>query len=102
MDWSATRSLSFEPPDFERFPALGLAFDVAEIGGTAPAVYNAANEIAVEAFLDGALKFTEIIDVIRETLKEMEFVAQPGLEDILEADREARRTATLIREKTAC
>jgi len=102
MDWTEARDLSFEPPDFERFPALKLAFEVGETGGTAPAVYNAANEIAVAAFLKGAVGYNGIVDIIRKTLDEMEFIRQPGLEEILAADHEARRVAAQIEEKIAC
>lgn len=102
MDWSEVKILSFEPPDFERFPALKLAFEVGETGGTAPAVYNAANEIAVAAFLKGAVGYNKIVDIIRKTLDEMEFVGQPDLEEILAADYEARRIAAKIEEKIAC
>jgi 1-deoxy-D-xylulose-5-phosphate reductoisomerase len=102
MDWTEIRNLSFEPPDLKRFPALQLAFEVAAEGGTAPAIYNAANEIAVEAFLGGAVKFTEIVDITRKTLNEIEFIDQPDLEDILKADSRARELAGRIREKMAC
>jgi len=102
MDWSKAKDLNFEPPDFERFPALKLAFEVGETGGTAPAVYNAANEIAVAAFLKGAVGYNKIVDIIRKTLDEMEFNRQPDLEEILAADHEARRIAAKIEEKIAC
>lgn len=102
MDWTEIRNLSFEPPDLKRFPALQLAFEVAAEGGTAPAIYNAANEIAVEAFLGESVKFTEIVDITRKTLNEIEFIGQPDLEDILKADSQARELAGRIREKMAC
>jgi 1-deoxy-D-xylulose-5-phosphate reductoisomerase len=102
MDWGQLRQLTFEPPDFERFGALKLAFEAAEAGGTAPAVYNAANEVAVAAFLDGAVKFTEIVDIIAGTLDRTKSVSRPKLEDILDADRWARETARQIKELMEC
>lgn len=102
IDWSELSKLTFEPPDYERFPVLKLAFEVARTGGTAPAVYNAANEVAVEAFLNGEIKFTKIADTIRGTVEGLESTAQPQLEDIIEADRRARRLARQTLEKIAC
>ncbi|MCP4685929.1 MAG: 1-deoxy-D-xylulose-5-phosphate reductoisomerase, partial [bacterium] len=102
IDWTELKKITFEPPDFERFPALKLAFEVARTGGTAPAVYNAANEIAVEAFLNKEIKFTEIADTIRETVEKVTSVDRPELEDILEADRRARELARSTLEKTIC
>lgn len=102
LDWTRTRQLTFEPPDDNRFPMLKLAYEAAEAGGTAPAVYNAANEVAVAAFLEQAVKFTEIVDIVRKTVETVKTVGHPQLEDILEADRQARIVAGAIREKTAC
>ncbi len=85
--------LTFINPDFEKFPLLKLAYRVAEIGGTAPAVYNAANEIAVEAFLNESLDFWRIPDIIISTIDKHEAVENPTLEDILAADKWARETA---------
>jgi len=102
IDWTKLKKITFEPPDFERFPVLKLAFEVARTGGTAPAVYNAANEVAVEAFLNGEIKFTEIADTIRETVEKVETVSHPQLEEILEADHRARELARLTLEKAAC
>ena len=102
LDWSDVRELSFEPPDFERFPALKLAYEVAEAGGTAPAIYNAANEVAVEGFLEGAVRFTEIADIVRMSLDEIPIDHRPELEDILETDRKARQVARQIMEKIRC
>ncbi len=102
IDWSDMPGLTFEPPDERRFPVLKLAYQVAATGGTAPAVYNAASEIAVKAFLDGALGFTHIADIIQQTVQEAEIVARPQLTDILQADRDAREKARKIMEKTTC
>lgn len=93
LDLASMGSLTFEPPDLEKFPALQIAYDVADTGGTAPALFNAANEIAVEAFLGGSIKFTEITDTIKSVIDQAEVVASPDLDDVLEADRTARRLA---------
>jgi 1-deoxy-D-xylulose-5-phosphate reductoisomerase len=102
IDWSRLKQLTFDPPDYQRFPALKLAFEVAARGGTAPAVYNAANETAVAVFLDRGIRFTDIADTIRRTVDSVDIVDRPQLEDILEADHKARRTARQIMEKTTC
>ncbi len=93
LDPAAMTSLTFEPPDFERFPALKLAYRVADAGGIMPAAFNAANEVAVEAFLKEEIKFTAIPQIIADTLDGTENVAAPSLQDILEADRKAREFA---------
>jgi len=103
LDFSEYNRLDFEEPDYARFPLLKLAFRVAETGGTAPAVYNAANEVAVMAFLKGIVKFTGIVDIIDHTLDNLKVVSKPSLEDILQADRLARKTAgEKIEELTCC
>lgn len=93
IDWNRMRDLTFEQPDLERFPALELAFEVARTGGTAPAVFNAANEIAVEAFLNRRLRYAEIVPIVRETVKAVDIVDRPDLSAVLEADRRAREIA---------
>jgi len=93
MDFTKPTSLTFEPPDFEKFPALKLAFDVAKKGGTAPAIFNAANEMAVEMFLNKAISFVDIFKIIEETLNEMKVIENPSLKDVLNADELARQTA---------
>lgn len=87
-------NLSFEKPDYERFPALRLAFDVMEQGGVKPAVLNAANEIAVAAFLDGLISFTDITAVVAATLDRMESGDDLDLDAILAADARAREFAS--------
>lgn len=84
-------TLTFEEPDPERFPALTLARRAGEIGGTVPAVLNAANEIAVQAFLDGAIGFADIPAFVERTMNAHEVIRDPTLEQILEADAWARR-----------
>ena len=95
INWSKMADLTFEPPDFKKFKALKLAIDVAKTGGTAPALYNAGNEIAVNAFLNDYIKFTEITDIIEETLEKFEVVFNPGLDNILTADKNAREFAEI-------
>jgi len=85
--------LDFEPPDLKRFPCLRLAFEAAKAGGTASTVLNAANEIAVEAFLDGKLGFTMIAEVIEATMKAIETQEADSLETILRIDAQARKVA---------
>jgi 1-deoxy-D-xylulose-5-phosphate reductoisomerase len=79
-------SLTFHKPDFTKFECLKLAFDVLETGGTAPAILNAANEIAVERFLKNEISFTSIPDVIKEALENIEIKASPDLETIIKYD----------------
>ncbi len=102
IDWSEMRNLTFEEPDHKRFPAIKLAYDVARLGGTAPAVYNAANEIAVEAFLKEAIKFTDIADIVVRTVDTVDIVQRPQLDDILRADEKAREIARQTVETQAC
>jgi 1-deoxy-D-xylulose-5-phosphate reductoisomerase len=90
MDWSALSRLDFEPPDFDRFPALGLAYDVIEAGGTSGAVFNAANETAVAAFLDGRIRFGRIVELAAEALAAIRVRPLQSLDDVLAADAEAR------------
>jgi 1-deoxy-D-xylulose-5-phosphate reductoisomerase len=86
-------SLTFEEPDVERFPALELARRAGEVGGTLPAVLNAANEVAVEAFVNRKLNFPQITETVRRTMDAHKVVAHPTLEQILEADAWARQAA---------
>jgi len=87
--------LTFEEPDLERFPAIELARQAGEIGGTLPAVLNAANEIAVEAFVNRKINFPQITETVRRTMGAHAVVSRPTLEQILEADSWARRTASI-------
>lgn len=96
LDLFATASLHFEAPDESRFPCLRLAREAMAAGGCSPAVLNAANEVAVAAFLDGQLRFTDIPAVIEQTLTELPMMAADGLTTILEADRAAREQATRL------
>lgn len=85
--------LTFEKPDESRFPALALARHAMKLGGTAPAVLNAANEVAAHAFLDGATGFYDITDCVAHVLERHTVTVRPSLEDIYAADREARGAA---------
>ena len=94
LDLAAIRSLSFEKPDPARFPCLELAYAALRTGGTAPAVLNAANEVAVEAFLARRLPFTGIPDVISSTLDTVPAGMAHDLDDVMNADLLARRAAS--------
>ncbi len=83
--------LTFEEPDVETFPAVAMGYEVARAGGTAPSVFNAANEVAVEEFLAGRIKFVNIVEIIRRCLDEHDVKGEPDLEALLEADGWARR-----------
>ena len=93
LDLVAIGQLSFERPDAGRFPCLGLAYAALRAGGTAPAVLNAANEVAVAAFLEGRLRYTAIPQVIEYALERTPAVRADALETVLDADRAARRAA---------
>jgi 1-deoxy-D-xylulose-5-phosphate reductoisomerase len=86
-------ALTFEPVDDDAFPSLGLARAAARAGGTAPCVLNAANEIAVHAFLNGRLDFLGIPVVIEETLERLPAAPVRAFDSLYEADREARAVA---------
>lgn len=90
LDITAAFQLEFEPPDPERFPALELGYEVARAGGTAGAVVNAANEAAVERFLEGQLQFHEIVPACRTVLEQHNFDSSPSLDQLFELDRWAR------------
>jgi 1-deoxy-D-xylulose-5-phosphate reductoisomerase len=93
LDLARVGELTFESLDFDAFPCLRLAGEAARAGGTAPCVLNAANEIAVYAFLDGSIRFLEIPDVIERTLSELPAEQVVAFESLYEADRRARRIA---------
>src|SRR6187397_46269 len=92
-DFPKLGSLAFEAPDLERFPALDLARKAGEIGGTLPAVLNAANEVAVEAFVNRKLSFLGITETVRRTMDAHRVMEHPTLEQILAADVWARTEA---------
>jgi 1-deoxy-D-xylulose-5-phosphate reductoisomerase len=90
LDRERSWELTLTPADRERFPALDLGFEVARVGGTAGAVVNASNEIAVGLFLDGQIRFTDIVPLCRKILENHDFEQQPSLSRLLELDRWAR------------
>ncbi len=96
LDLAAMGDLTFEAPDFERFPCLQLAMDAMEMGQTLPAVLNAANEIAVQAFLDELIPYKDIAELIRMAMQNHRPVPLQELEDVLEADRWARAETTKL------
>jgi 1-deoxy-D-xylulose-5-phosphate reductoisomerase len=93
IDWSACGPLEFEAPDREAFPCLDLAYAAGRLGGTAPAVLNAANEEAVAAFLAGSIPWRGIPDVLDAVLSRHDGVAAVDVEDVIEADRRGREAA---------
>jgi 1-deoxy-D-xylulose-5-phosphate reductoisomerase len=94
LDWMTVPRLDFSPPDRQKFPCISLAYDAIDAGGTAPSVLNAADEIAVEAFLERRIAFTDIPELIRTTLDAHSRQNGSSLESIVEADRWAREFAS--------
>ncbi len=90
LNLAQLRKLTFSEPDYVAFPCLGLAYEVLKIGGTAPAVLNAANETAVSNFLKGKIKFLDIPKLIEKKLEEHKVIQNPTLENIIDADVWAR------------
>jgi len=93
LDFAQLARLDFEAPRRQDFPALDLAREAGERGGTLPAVLNAANEVAVAAFLESRIPFPRIWETVAHVMHRHAVIAEPGLDDILEADREARAAA---------
>ncbi|WP_456415902.1 1-deoxy-D-xylulose-5-phosphate reductoisomerase [Thiolapillus sp.] len=99
LDLFQVARLDFEPPDLQRFPCLALAFRAIEEGGSMPAILNAANEVAVAAFLRGETGFLQIPQIIEMTMNALQAESADSLETLLQADRRARETAErLVRE----
>jgi len=93
VDLCRLGQLNFHAPDLEKFPCLSLAMDAARQDGTCPCVLNAADEIAVEAFLEGRIKFSTIYQVIEKVMKQHQNIQNPSIEDILQTDQWAREHA---------
>ena len=93
IDWTETKEWQFMAPDFGKFPLLRLAYDCQKAGGAATCVLNAADEIAVEAFLDGKIGFLSIYEVVRDTLDRMPARTPRSIGEVLEIDGEAREAA---------
>lgn len=95
LSWSDLSGLRFDTPDFTRFPALTMAFEVNRMAGCMPASMSAANEVAVTAFLDGLIRFTDIIPLVQHVLEETTPRNLNSVECVIEADRLAREKANL-------
>lgn len=95
FDFTKISQLTFEEPDFERFPCLALAYKALKIGGTMPATLNAANEIAVQAFLDNKIRLSEIPTIIESVMDEHKIQKVADLETVLSADKAARKQAIM-------
>ena len=101
VNWSAVPRLDFEPPDLDAFPCLGLAYEAGREGGTAPAWLNAANEVAVAAFLAGTISWTSIAEVVIETLVGHHGTNPASVDVVMDADRQARERARRVVERRA-
>jgi len=99
LDWSQAARWSFDPPDFKKFPLLKLAYQAQETGGSAACTLNAADEVAVEAFLAGRISFPGIAALIGETLERVPVREARSVSEVLEIDRESRAVARGIMEK---
>lgn len=93
LDLFATRNLTFEEPDLQRFPNLALAYEAINRSGNMPCVLNAANEVVNQAFRDGKCGFLQMSDVIANTMERTTFIAEPSYEDYVQTDKEARTLA---------
>jgi 1-deoxy-D-xylulose-5-phosphate reductoisomerase len=93
FDFMNYPTLNFEKPDIETFNCLGIAYDAMREGGNKACVMNAANEIAVNAFLQDKIRFLQIADIVEKTMAEASFIAKPAIDDYVESDAEARRIA---------
>jgi 1-deoxy-D-xylulose-5-phosphate reductoisomerase len=93
LDLAQCGGLTFEQPDHQRFPALQMAYDALAMGGVKPAALNAANEVAVEAFLAGRIGFTQIAEIVGAVLTKTTQADELDLQAILAADQEARTLA---------
>ena len=91
LDLASVAALTFEHPDTDRFPALAIAYDVLRKGGTAPCTMNAANEVAVEAFLNGRIGYCDICRLIEKAVFSAPFTASPSVDDYAACDREVRK-----------
>jgi 1-deoxy-D-xylulose-5-phosphate reductoisomerase len=93
LDLGRVATLTFGEPDIERFPCLGYAFEALKAGGTMPAVLNAANEVAVQAFLEGNIGYMDIAATIRKVMDAHRPVQPKDVDDVMKADRWARKAA---------
>jgi 1-deoxy-D-xylulose-5-phosphate reductoisomerase len=93
LDWTQARSWTFFPPDFDKFPALRLAYEALRAGGSATCTLNAADEVAVEAFLDGRISFPAISAIVEETLQRVPVRQPHSVQEVLAIDNESREVA---------
>ena len=96
VDFAKLARFEFHSPDHEKFPCIGMAYEAIKKGGNIPCAMNAANEIAVEAFLNGKIQFVSIPKIIENVIIGTEFVAEPNLEDIYKTNDQARALATTL------
>ena len=101
VDWTTSHTWSFNPIDNEKFPAIDLARRCGTLGGGLPAIFNAANEVAVSAFIEGKIAFTDIARLIEETLAQSKTREPSSLSDVLQADAEARALTTQLIQRLA-
>ena len=99
LDFWQMKDLTFSQPDTDTFKGLKFAYEAGAMGGSMPCVFNAANEIAVGAFLRDEIKFLDIYDIIEETMLKRECIVEPTLEELFEEDRWAREFATEVLRK---
>ena len=100
IDWAELGRLDFEPPDLEAFPCLGLAYEAGRAGETAPAWLNAANEVAVAAFLEGLISWVAIADVLKATLDRHDGTRATSVDVVIDVDHRAREVARDVIERT--
>ena len=101
MDWTTSHNLAFGPLDNDAFPAVELARAAGRRAGTAPAVFNAANEEAVAAFLAGRLPFVRIVDLVAEVVDAHQVIEKPTLDEVFDTEREAREQAQALIERSS-
>lgn len=97
FDFLKYPQLTFEKPNTDTFPCLSLAFEALHKGGNMPCVLNAANEIAVEKFLKGGIRFIQIPEVIEQTMNKISYIAKPSYQDYIQSNEEARRLAQSVK-----
>ncbi|MPM52522.1 1-deoxy-D-xylulose 5-phosphate reductoisomerase [bioreactor metagenome] len=90
LDFYSLGSLTFEKPDMDTFQCLRLAYEAGKVGGTMPAVFNGANEVAVELFLDKKIKYLQIEEIIKEAMDSFEHITSPTIEEIIDIDKRTR------------
>ena len=96
LDWTQSARWTFDPPDFQKFPLLKLAYQAFEAGGSATVTLNAADEIAVEAFLSGRISFPGIAETVAETLDRVPSRKAGSVHEVLEIDRASRESARSV------